>query len=468
MSTAEIELEPVGQQRDGKATAATSSASLNGASSAALSRTSTAATAKEDEPIAPKEAFDSYPDGGIAWLQIAAGSLLFSISLGGIYLWGVLQDALVSSGAGTAAQLAWVGSCQASVAAVFAIPLSRIVSALGARQSALIGSCFITLSPLLASFTTHNLVGLIFTQAILFGCGQGLAFFAAVQLPSSYFYKKRNIASGIVYAGAGVGSAVLSIVVGQLLTKLSIEWTLRCLSLIFAFVAFPVSLALKSRGPKKPFRSGGQVFDRSMFRDARFCFLLAGTSIALFPLFVPPFFLPLFATSVGLSATTSSYLLAGYNLASAGGRVAFGLFADSLLGSLNSLLLCLTMVTVSTLAIWPFATSIGPLVAFAIINGFCAGGLFSLMPGTIASLFGSSRLSVIFSMLISAWSFGYFLGSPIAGYLLEAGGGPSAGIDAFRSAIYYSGGLSAFSTLLIGVVKALQLKRDKRISKSAS
>jgi len=130
-----------------------------------------------------------------------------------------------------------------------------------------------------------------------------------------------------------------------------------------------------------------------MFKDARFCFLLFGTSIALFPLFVPPFFLPLFATSVGLSAKVSSYLLAGlsvpmfgklfsslltfpvfslgYNISSAGGRIAFGLFADSLLGSLNSLLLCLVMVTVSTLAIWPFATTIAPLVVFAIINGFC-------------------------------------------------------------------------------------------------
>lgn len=50
---------------------------------------------------------------------------------------------------------------------------------------------------------------------------------------------------------------------------------------------------------------------RAIFKDARFCFLLFGTSIALFPLFVPPFFLPLFAGSVGLSTTTSSYLLAG-------------------------------------------------------------------------------------------------------------------------------------------------------------
>lgn len=61
--------------------------------------------------------------------------------------------------------------------------------------------------------------------------------------------------------------------------------------------------------------------------------------------------------------------------------------------------------------IWPFATSIPPLVVFAVVNGFCgsfllveilgdrltdfvfffviaAGGMFSLIPGVVSSLFG--------------------------------------------------------------------------------
>jgi len=87
-------------------------------------------------------------------------------------------------------------------------------------------------------------------------------FFAALQLPASYFLRKRNVAFAIVYAGAGVGSAILSIVVGQLLQKISLEWTLRCLSLIYLFVALPSALVLRSRLPKKPFKSGGQVFDK--------------------------------------------------------------------------------------------------------------------------------------------------------------------------------------------------------------
>jgi len=87
-------------------------------------------------------------------------------------------------------------------------------------------------------------------------------FFAGLQVPPSYFLKRRNISAGLIYAGAGVGSALLSIVVGQLLEVISIEWTLRSLALIYAFVAFPSALILRSKLPKKPFKSGGQVFDK--------------------------------------------------------------------------------------------------------------------------------------------------------------------------------------------------------------
>lgn len=75
----------------------------------------------------------------------------------------------------------------------------------------------------------------------------------------------------------------------------------------------------------------------------------------------PPFFLPLFCTSIGLTSTSSSLIIAGFNLASACGRICFGFAADGYLGRINSMLLCLSMNAISTLAIWPFANGIGPL-----------------------------------------------------------------------------------------------------------
>jgi MFS family permease len=132
-------------------------------------------------------------------------------------------------------------------------------------------------------------------------------------------------------------------------------------------------------------------------------------AIATFPLFVPPFLLPLYVTSVGLSGQTAAAILASWNLASAVGRIGMGFGADAYIGPVNSMLASLTIIAVSTMALWPFASSLGLLVFFAILNGMGSGGFFSLMPVVVGAVFGDSQLATIMSMLITSWTFGYFM-----------------------------------------------------------
>lgn len=46
-------------------------------------------------------------------------------------------------------------------------------------------------------------------------------------------------------------------------------------------------------------------------------------------------------------------------------------------------------------------------------------------------------------------------GAPVAGYLLDAYGGPSAGIQAYRPAMYYAGSVSLASAVLVATVAVL-------------
>lgn len=85
--------------------------------------------------------------------------------------------------------------------------------------------------------------------------------------------------------------------------------------------------------------------------------------------------------------------------------------------------------------------------------------MFSLIPGTLSSIFGTRRLSVVFSMLLTSWTPGYFLGAPAAGYLLQAYGGPDQGAGAYRPAIFYAGSLSLGSAGCIIAVRLLQSKQ---------
>ncbi|ORY64596.1 major facilitator superfamily domain-containing protein [Leucosporidium creatinivorum] len=406
------------------------------------------------------EALDSYPDGGFdAWLQVFCCSMIFMVCVGGVYSWGVMQDAL--AGVAATSTIAYIGSCQAAMTGFLAIPVNRALRTWGPRPVAIFGSLCCSLGPFIGSWCTHSLPALFLTEGLLFGVGQSSLFFAAGTLPSSYFLRKRNLATGAVYAGGGIGGAVFSLGSGALLSKLGVPLTLRILGCMFFAMTMPSALMLKGRAPKQPFR-GGTVIDISMFKDKSFLLILVGTAIGMFPLFVAPFFLPLYSTSLGLSSFTGSLLLAGYNLASAVGRLGFGLGADRLLGPVGSLIVCLTFVGLTTLVIWPVATSLAPLAIFTIVNGICAGGFFSLLPGVVSSLFGSSKLSVTLGMLATTWAPGYFLGSPIAGFILGAAGGADSGIEAFRPAIFYAGAVSLFAA---GIIIAARLIVTKDLRK---
>jgi predicted MFS family arabinose efflux permease len=64
---------------------------------------------------------------------------------------------------------------------------------------------------------------------------------------------------------------------------------------------------------------------------------------------------------------------------------------------------------VSMLVLWPVSNSIGPLIAFVIINGMSNGGFFSTMPTVVGNVFGSARVSVAMGMIVTGWAGGYLL-----------------------------------------------------------
>lgn len=151
---------------------------------------------------------------------------------------------------------------------------------------------------------------------------------------------------------------------------------------------------------------------RSLFKDSKFLIIFAAGAIATFPLLVPPFFIPLYSRSVGLSSSAGAGLLAGFNFSSAVGRVLCGVFCDRI-GALNTLFLCLALNALTMLVIWPVSTSLASLAIFVIINGVANGGFFSVMPTVVGNVFGSQRVSVAMGMIVTGWGGGYLMVSDI-------------------------------------------------------
>lgn len=278
--------------------------------------------------------------------------------------------------------------------------------------------------------------------------------------PAQYFSRKRGFANGIVYAAGGLGGTIISFALDGLISRLGTTWTYRVIGLITLATGLPAACLIKERAPI----TASPFIDRGLLRDKRFIVLFLAGALATFPLFVPPFFLPLYSNSLGLSSSVGAGLVAGFNFSSAVGRLLLGLNAD-FMGPLNTLLVSLVVSGMSMLVIWPISTSIGPLIAFVIINGVANGGFFAVMPTVVGAVFGSRRVSVSMGMIVTGWTGGYLLGAPIAGFMLAAYGPKHGGpisLHAYHPAIFYAGSMALAASALVAFVRfnnSLSLKK---------
>ncbi|EGN96014.1 hypothetical protein SERLA73DRAFT_185513, partial [Serpula lacrymans var. lacrymans S7.3] len=388
------------------------------------------------------------PDGGYGWIVVSACSLITFFFVGITHSWGLMQAKLARENLAPDSTLAFIGSTAIAFVAFGAIVNTRIIRLMGTRHAAFLACSFMGFGQILSGWATRSVGGLFVTNGIVMGFGCSLCFMTCGTLPAQYFSRRRGLANGLVYAGGGIGGCVLSILMEVLLNKVGIAWTFRVFGFVTLAATLPATMLLKERS-----RRVAPTMDWSFFKDPKFLLLFFGSGIATFPILVPPFFIPLYASSLGISSGISSVLLAVFNLSSAFGRVGFGALGD-VVGPLSSLLLALIVSALSMLVIWPASTALAPFVVFIVISGVGNGGFFSTMPSVVGHIYGQ-RMSTALAMVVSAWAAGYVMGAPVAGYILERYGGSEAGRAAFRPAMYYAGSMSVGSASFVFGVRHL-------------
>ncbi|GKT89108.1 major facilitator superfamily transporter [Colletotrichum tofieldiae] len=323
--------------------------------------------------------------------------------------YGWVVSALIDDGLGTPAVLSFVGSLAAALISATAIVNSRVMRRIGPRKTGLLGIALLGVSELLSSFAVKNVGAMFATSGVIMGLGM-----------------RRGLANGIVFAGGGLGGAVNSFALDAVLNRLGSAWAYRVLALVTLATGLPAAWLIKER---VPVRSSGFV---------------EWYVHALIPRPRLPVHRPLLLDGRGPGR--------GFNFSSAVGRICCGALCDAF-GALNVLFVSLALSAVSILAIWPASTTLGPMVVFVVINGISNGGFFSTMPTVVGNVFGSARVSVAMSMIVTGWAGGYLMGAPIAGYLLEAYGGAENGLQAYRPAMFYAGSLSLAAAGLVALVR---------------
>lgn len=269
-------------------------------------------------------------------------------------------------------------------------------------------------------------------------------------LPPQYFSARRGLANGLIEFAGGIGGTVLSIGLNKSIISVGVAWTFRIIGV--CCLATGIRAAFRVQELKPP-RGRVPFFDFSLFRNWSFSFLFLAGSTGVFALFVPPYFVPLFAQSLGLSSTVGAYIVAGFNLCAALGRLGSGVLCDGI-GAVNTFLLASLVNALSMFAIWPVSDMLPTLSIFAVVNGIANGAFFTTLPTVIGNIYGPARTGVAMGMTTTGWSAGYFMGAPLAGYLLQAAGGVHEGsIDSYRPAIFYASGIALLSAVFVLVAR---------------
>ncbi|KAH9876027.1 hypothetical protein J1614_003905 [Plenodomus biglobosus] len=400
------------------------------------------------------------PDGGYGWVVVFCASVTTFLVNAMVSCWGVLQTALLSSSLSkvSPSTLSFVGSLSLACSVAFSLVTTRLARWCGSRTTAMVGIALMALGQFAASFSTHNVAGLFLSIGAVSGIGLNAVYTICNALPVQYFSGKLGLANGLVKLGGGIGGAVMAIVLQALVNRVGIAWTFRIQSFMTITTGLPAAWFMTDRTVSR----NAPFIELSMFRNWAFTAVFLAGAIGTFSLFVPSFYLPLFAQSLGLSSSTGAGLVAGFNACNAVGRFLGGPLCDKI-GPTNTLFITTALNAISMLAIWPVSSTLGPLVTFAIVNGVANGSFFTVLPTVVAGIFGPGRAAGAMSMSTTGWTVGYLMGAPIAGYLLQAAKGEKEeqGIGTFRPAIFYAGGVGLIACLL-GLLARLEMSKSIR------
>lgn len=74
-------------------------------------------------------------------------------------------------------------------------------------------------------------------------------------IPAQYFNKRRGLANGLVFAGGGIGGAVISLSMEAIVESLGPAWTFRLVGLLTLATGLPAAWLITERVPirRSPF-----------------------------------------------------------------------------------------------------------------------------------------------------------------------------------------------------------------------
>ena len=370
----------------------------------------------------------------------------------------------------SSSEISWIGTLQVFLLFIGGMFIGPLFDRMGLKVLFIPGALTCVLALIFTSLCTEY-YQFILAQGLMFGIGNAMLFYPTISVMSHWFAKRRGLALGVVVAGSSLGGIAWPLILQRLFGAVGFGWTLRISAFICLGILAPCCYLVASRLPP----AKGEIPQdelTGMFKDVIFMSLVAGEFFVMWGMFIPFYYLPLYAISRGVDETFSNDLVSILNAGSLIGRIAAGLGADKIgMWVQSNFILCrcwrkadgvcrynatFLCALCSGVVLFTLQLEIhqGPIVAFAVLYGFFSGGLLSLQTGCVAQVTRNLQtIGARIGILMSISSVGVLTGAPIGGALVSYKDGSFEGLINFSGAILLAG------TAIVALSRWLQNKR---------
>jgi len=415
--------------------------------------------------LEPKQSLTAEHKIFYGYLVVAASFVIMVVIWAAYYSFGVFFKPLITDFAWTSATTSGAFSLSAIINGLLAIAMGRLTDKFGPRMVMTICAVLLCLGFVLMSRVQEIWQFYLF-YGVIVGIGMGGSFVPLMSTVVRWFVQKRNMMTGVIAAGIGIGTLIGPPVAQQFIAYYNWRTSYIIIGCIVLFVVIPIAQIIK-RDPAEVGQlidGGGQadkqhqaehtIIDFS-FKEAIFTnqfWLVFSTFFSLgFCTFAVIVHITPHAIELGSSPTAAANFLATVGGLSVVGRVVMGKMADSL-GSKKGFVIGLILMSIALVGLVPFKT-LWIIFILAGIFGIAYGTCVATQSPMVAELFGLSSHGAILGFLSFGFVSGGALGPWLSGVIFDTAG-------SYQLAFLMCAAVSLSGLILTAFLKIKRVEQD--------
>ena len=367
------------------------------------------------------------------WMRAAIPAMLLHCSIGTVYCWSYLEDAIITvflNANMSVDALGWAFSLAIFFLGMSAAFLGNFVEKDIHKASLIATICFaVGVAGTGLAVKLHSMVLLLVCYGVIMGVGLGLGYLSPVKTLMLWFKDNKGLATGLAVAGFGAAKMIFAPIITALIKAVGVEYALYILAAIWFVMMFVGHLLLKKPDDWKESHEKFDVkafFSRfKIFADVKFIgiwlvfYINITCGLALISHEKAIY------TSIGL-AGSAALLGTMTGFFNAAGRLGYSTIGDHMKDR-NSVY---KIILISELAISALALATGAVsnsivvicIALLILVNLGYGGGFSNLPTLLSDVYGFGNISSLHGIALSAWAFAGLTGNQIADLIIHQTG----------------------------------------------